>query len=140
PAPAAGDSSGIAYDALPLEQDAAKTYENNKITADVQPTIFYRQVSGGLRETVDAFVRFNGPVPEGVAELRMHDKRYQTKLSSFDGFGERRISFEVPEWTGTATGKLQLNVGRLRAFNISLEPARKWTLFVVPHTHLDIGF
>jgi alpha-mannosidase len=139
-APAEGNASGIAYDALTLEQDAAQSYENNKITADIQPTVFYRQTSGGLREMVDAFVRFNGPVPGGTAELTMQDKRYQAKLSTVDSFGERRFSFQVPEWTGTAIAKLQVKVGRLRAFNFSLEAARKWTLFVVPHTHLDIGF
>ena len=53
----------MAYDALALEQDAAQVYESNKITADIQPTVFYRQAASGLLETVDAFVRFNGPVP-----------------------------------------------------------------------------
>jgi hypothetical protein len=74
-AQAEGNASSIAYDALTLEQDAAQSYENNKIRADVQPTVFYRQTAGGLLETVDAFVRFNGPVPEGRAELRMRDKQ-----------------------------------------------------------------
>ena len=50
------------------------------------------------------------------------------------------MSFEVPEWPGTIKGKLRVTGGRARTFGITLTAERKWTLFVVPHTHLDVGF
>jgi alpha-mannosidase len=133
-------SSGIAYDALALDQNAAGSYDDGKITADMKPTIFYRSHAGGLVETIDAFVRFNEATPEGVAELQLQNQRYQAKLPGIDAFGERRISFEVPEWTGAAAARLIVNAGRKIQFAFTLHPERKWTLFVVPHTHLDIGF
>ena len=134
------DSSGIAYDAIAFEQEPAGSYQRDKVTADVRPTVFYQRSGNGYSEIVDAFVRFNGPPPDGVAELRMQDGRYQAKFSGGEDFGERRVSFQVPEWTGAATGRLDVNAGGQRSFAVTLQPERKWNLFVVPHTHLDIGF
>lgn len=138
--PGSEDSSGIAYDAVALEQEPAGSYQRNKISAQVQPTVFYRQAANGLFETVDAFIRFNGPAPDGEAALLMKNGHYQAKLPGVDDFGERRISFQVPEWTGDVTGALQVKAGRRSTFEVSLKAERKWNLFVVPHTHLDIGF
>lgn len=134
------DSSGIAYDAIALDQNSAGSYDPAKITADVKPTIFYRSDTEGLLEIIDAFVRFNGAAKAGVAELERQNHHYQAKLPSVSSFGEQRISFEVPEWTGSAPARLTVNAGRRRRFDFTLQPERKWTLFVVPHTHLDIGF
>ena len=136
--PGEESSSGIAYDAISLEQDNGSSYGNT--TVDVRPTILYRQVKGKLLETVDAFVRFSGSSPDGIAELQMQENRYQSKMPGVNDFGERRVSFEVPEWPGTIKGKLRVTGGRARTFGITLTAERKWTLFVVPHTHLDVGF
>ena len=46
----------------------------------------------------------------------------------------------MPEWTGTMHGRLEVTAGRHFAFDMPLTAARKWTIFVVPHTHLDVGF
>ncbi len=134
------DSSGIAYDALALEQDELGKYDNGRITAEVEPTVFYRETAGKLLEVVDVYARFNSSLPTATAELRVRDQRYRATLSSLSGFGERRVSFEVPEWAGTMNGTLQIKGHRTRTFDVSLRAERKWTLFVVPHTHLDIGF
>ncbi len=72
--------------------------------------------------------------------LEVEGKRYAAKLQGGREFGEERISFEIPEWTGTARGKLQVEAGKRRSFDVTLTAARKWTVFVVPHTHLDVGF
>ena len=79
-------------------------------------------------------------MPAGAADLALGGKHYSAKLPGGWDFGEERVSFEVPEWTGTVSGKLSLPSGSPRTFDVSLTPARKWTLFVVPHTHLDVGF
>jgi alpha-mannosidase len=133
-------ASGITFDALSLEQDSSREQELADISAELEPTIFYREVNGGLVEIVDAFIRTNRPARGGIAELQVEGKRYPAKLSDFTNFGEQRVSFELPEWDGTIPAKLKITAGSRRALDFKLRAERKWTIFVVPHTHLDVGY
>ena len=126
---------GISYDALAFVEQAVRPRPDD-ISADVQPTIFYRQSPAGLTEVVDTFLRFPDSWQAGTANLEIGDKQFTAKLAGGE-FGEERVSFDIPEWVGTAKGKLQVEG---RAINVSLTPQRKWTVFVVPHTHLDVGY
>ncbi len=132
--------SGITYDALSLSHDGAKQFNKNAVTAKVQPTIFYRRQGSALAEVVEAFVRFNRAPRAGKAELNLSGKRYSAAIHGNEAFGEERLDFEVPEWTGAAQGKLVVLAGRRHSFPVSLTAQRKWTIFVVPHTHLDVGY
>jgi alpha-mannosidase len=48
--------SGLVYDALQLTQDTAATYTNDRITTNVQPSIFYRTPSVGSPEATEEIV------------------------------------------------------------------------------------
>ena len=52
-------------------------------------------------------------------------------------FGESCTRFDVPEWKGVQ--RATLSVGG-KTFPVELQAEKKWTVFVVPHEHLDIGF
>ena len=134
-----GDS-GIHYDALSLTNDPHLEEAGSPINAEVTPTIYYRQKAGHLVEVVDAILRFARPAPAGSAVLTVNGERYSANVPAMRGFGEERVQFEVPEWTGTVSGRLEIAAGQRTAMDVSLSAARKWTLFVVPHTHLDIGY
>lgn len=137
--PGEKEIGGITYDALSLEHDPARKYLPREITVAGFPSIFYRQTSGGLNEIVDVFLGFNGPVHSGGAELTIGGIRYRAPVSSSD-WGQQRLRFEIPEWKGTLPAKLAIRAGVRRSFQLQLTPKRKWTIFVVPHTHLDIGY
>jgi len=142
PPTAAGEKEigGISYDALALlEAESTPHPRDGEVSADVEPTIFYRQSEAGLAEVVDVFIRFSNPWRAGNADLEIGGKHYTAKLSGGE-FGEERVSFDVPEWSGTAEGKLRVPADSRRAIDVSLKPRRKWTIFVVPHTHLDVGY
>jgi alpha-mannosidase len=113
----------------------ARAAHTDSMTATVTPTIFYRHGA----ELVEAIIRFPGRISEGEAVLEMQGKRYTAPLTGGSDFGEQRIEFEVPEWTGETAARLTV-AGEQRTFDVTLTSARKWTVFVVPHTHLDIGF
>lgn len=132
--------SGITFDALSLEEDTSRTSRQPDIQAETQPTIFYRQTSNGLVEIVDAFIRLGNPSKAGIARLEIAAQKYDAPLSASEGFGEQRVAFDVPEWTGTSNAKLDVQAGVHKTFSLSLTPQRKWNIFVVPHTHLDIGY
>ncbi len=123
----------IDYDALSLEERLEAGMQS---AFDVEPTIFFHQAGVGLTEVVDAYLRFAKPWRSGTAELAVGGKKYDAKLAGGE-FGEERVSFDVAEWQGAVAGKLRANG---EAKHISLAAQRKWNVFVVPHTHLDVGF
>ncbi|MGC2662181.1 MAG: polysaccharide lyase family protein, partial [Bryobacteraceae bacterium] len=132
--------SGITYDAVRLEHDSGRKFQPSFIQAEALPTILYRQTGKGLVEVVDAYVRFSRPLKPNEVKLRIGGSTYSARLPAVAGFGEAKLPFEVPEWSGSAAAKLDVNAGGRRTFSFSLVPERKWTIFVVPHTHLDIGY
>ena len=129
--------SGIHYDFISLVNDTDRQAPKSAIDALVTPTVFYQQKAGRLVEIVEAFLRFNAAVPAGTAALVIKGQRYAANVSAIDDFGEEKLRFEVPEWTGTVHGHLEIEGA---SFDASLTAARKWTVFVVPHTHVDIGY
>ncbi|MFZ0594081.1 MAG: polysaccharide lyase family protein [Bryobacteraceae bacterium] len=131
---------GISYDALALlEGQSTPGARTGEVTAGVEPTIFYHTNGAGLTEVVDAFIHFVHPWPAGTADLEIRDKHYTARLSGGE-FGEERVSFDLPEWNGTMEGKLRVSTNSKHSIDVSLAPTRKWTIFVVPHTHLDVGY
>ncbi len=130
---------GFSYDALSLEQDSSAKLAADYPDAVVEPTIFYHETAGSLTEIVNAFIRFTHPWQSGSVDLEVKGKHYRSELMA-GTFGERRVSFDVPEWTGTVNGKLRVSSNLNRPTQVRLTAQRKWTIFVVPHTHLDVGF
>jgi len=130
----------IAYDFIGLYNDPDAAYARGAVTANVDPTIYYRQKEGHLVEEVDAFLRFNRAVPAGHATFLLNGRRYVAVISAASDAGEERLKFEVPEWQGIAAAQLEISAELHRTFKFSLIAKRKWTVFVVPHTHVDIGY
>ncbi len=128
---------GISYDALSLQQDSSGSEPVTTVTAE--PTLFYRHTPAGLTEIVNALIRFAHPWKAGTADLELSGHHFTAKVPAGE-FGEERISFDVPEWSGTVKGMIRIAPEMKRALEVSLTPARKWTIFVVPHTHLDVGY
>ena len=137
-APGQQEIGGVSYDALSLEQVAANTTrDETKVVAE--PTIFFHRNDAGLTEVVDGFIRFAHPWPKGTADLEVSGKRSTADYPAGE-FGEQKISFDVPEWTGTTQGNIRLASDSKHATEVTLAAQRKWTIFVVPHTHLDVGY
>lgn len=130
--------SGIVYDALAFSNDEHAQYVSGSIHASIVPTIFYKTSSAGLQEMVDAYVDLHaGAALGGDAVLALNGARLTQPLAPAGEFGEERLRFAVPEWRGE--GQATLTVGG-HSFPEKLEAAKKWTLDIVPHEHLDIGF
>lgn len=133
-------AEAIRYDFIGMTNDPHATYSADDVCADVVPTVFYQRREGRLVELVDAYFRFGQKNPAGRAVLTLNGKSYSAKVGAMNDFGEERVEFEVPEWQGKASATLEIAAGMQRKFNVPLTAERKWTLFVVPHTHVDIGY
>lgn len=140
---AAGSSASdgtLRYDFIGLSNAAGAKYDRNAVSADLVPTMFYREKGGKLVELVDAYLRFHRKIPAGETVLAVNGASYKASIAPEDGFGEERLEFDVPEWQGSTTARLKVTAEGRHAFTVSLAPERKWTIFVVPHTHVDIGY
>ncbi len=130
--------TGIVYDALELTHNPLEHYGRGAFTALVDPTIFYRNTSTGSAEVVEVFTSSAVMPKSGTMELRISGHSYRQRYSTSNEFGEQRFEFVVPEWNGATTAAVLRN-GHPLASSQAL-PAKKWTVAIIPHEHLDIGF
>jgi alpha-mannosidase len=132
--------AGFNYDAIELKSIPQRKFDERTAALTITPTIFYKE-DGGLKEVVNARVRYRQPIGSGTIELTVNGKHYAQPLQADNNFGELERSFLLPDF-GTQTeakGELHVN-GRTQRFNQLIQPKKKWTLYVVPHVHLDIGY
>ncbi|MGH9641407.1 MAG: polysaccharide lyase family protein, partial [Terriglobales bacterium] len=129
--------TGLIYDALELVHDDAERYDESAFSVQVEPTIFYRETKAGLAEVVDVFLSAAKIKRSDSAALQLAGHTYHKQFSTTNEFGEARLSFDVPEWTSSS--KATVRMGRLTA-SATVEPAKKWTVALIPHEHLDVGF
>jgi hypothetical protein len=132
---------GLFYDALELEQDPDRKFSSGEATVQALPTIFYERKDDKLLELVDVYIRHNSASKGGQAVLSVGKEKFTAKLSPAWDFGEQLVEFAVPEFAAGTKGEVSVSLGgRTRRFPVVLDPAKKWNLFVVPHTHLDVGY
>src|SRR4029077_17973463 len=129
--------TGLVYDALELMQDADAHYDEHAFTARVEPTIFYHALPSGTAEIVDVFLQAGRVEKTGSVELKIGSISLKKEFSTESSFGETRLSFEVPEWEGAAPASVSM--GKLRTTS-TVTAAKKWTVAIIPHEHLDVGF
>jgi len=132
-----GDSS-IEWDALELTHDAGATQPVTGI--EVTPTYFYVENNGATRELVDVTVSLAGVAGNAALTLTIGGAEYHATVAS-GRFGQQRFEFAVPEFGADIPAKAALSIGgSATARTVRLTPARKFTVYIVPHNHLDIGF
>ena len=132
---------GLFYDALELVQDPERKYSTGEVTVRALPTIFYEWKEDKLLEFVDVYIRHNLPSNGGQAVLKVGKEKFTAKLSAGWDFGEQLAEFAVPEFAPKTEGEVAVSLnGHTRRFRVVLDPAKKWNIFVVPHTHLDVGY
>ncbi len=131
--------SGLVYDAIEFLHDPHAAYPVEKLTLQAYPTIFFHGQDGHLTEIVEACVKVDGmaPLPRSI-QWKSHDFA-DAKPLPFGRmeFGESCASFDIPEWTGTLHASMQAGSAVL---NLDVSAQKKWTVKIVPHEHLDIGF
>jgi hypothetical protein len=136
----AASDAGVNYDAIELDR-VSKPLPLLP-TAQLEPTIFFQQREGELEELIDAFVRYGVRPKSGAsADLTIANKHYHRDLRAGHDFGEEKIQFLVDEFEPQTEARLIVKMnGRSSSFKQSIDPKKRWTVFVVPHIHVDVGF
>ena len=130
--------AGFNYDEIELDQIPSLSASP---TVKLEPTIFYQQSGSTLTERVDVFVRYGERPHSGQVDLEVADHHYNQPLHADQDFGEERISIAIPEFLGSRRARIAVNLnGHSTHFTQTLWPQKKWTLYLVPHVHLDVGY
>ena len=130
--------SGFVYDAIALDrvQDSPPNVE-----AHAEPTIFFERESDGLHEQVAVFARYAERPRSGEIDFEIAGKHYKRALRGEQDFGEERFRISAPEFSAGTKSEIRIRVnGHKAKLAETLNPQKKWTLFVVPHVHLDVGY
>jgi len=133
--------AGLNYDAIEL-QSVPRGAGSNAFSMQLEPTVFYHQRDGALFEDIDAFIRSSRPIKPGAkASLTLAGNTYHAALRGGSDFGEERASFQVPEFKPKTSAQLTVEIdGRKQQFLNTLTPAKQWTVYIVPHIHVDVGY
>ncbi|MHB1936222.1 MAG: glycoside hydrolase family 38 N-terminal domain-containing protein [Acidobacteriaceae bacterium] len=133
--------AALTYDAVALDRSPQPMAVNHS-SAQILPTIFYQQRQGQVQESVNVLLRHAQPITPGSnVDLTLAGKHYRQALQGGQDFGEEKLQFFVPEFPAHTEAQLTWNIaGHARHERQFIDPKKKWTLFLVPHIHLDVGY
>lgn len=131
----------LAYDAISLTRDRGGIRANAS-SAQILPTVFYKQAGAQLEELVDVFVRYGRAAKAGDdVELTVGGEKYHQALRGGQDFGEEKLEFAVAEFPLKTRARVSWDVGGHRSVDEQvIDPEKKWTLYLAPHIHLDVGY
>jgi alpha-mannosidase len=132
--------ASITFDAIAFVNIQSDT-RREVLTAEAWPTVFFRRNNGALSEVVSVLIRWQGFVPRGSVTLSQPGWSRTDQPETTNDFGEQKVEFLTPEFKPNTRFQIKINTnGRDATFEKTLNPAKKWTIYLVPHEHLDIGY
>jgi hypothetical protein len=110
------------------------------IKIDVKPTVLFVEESGALRQRIDVAIDYSGPATPARIEIEGFRKPSFLAVDKLAP-GQSVIPVTVPDLLAAAKTTFRVIAGKARASrDVTLVPQRKWTLYLLPHSHTDIGY
>ena len=130
--------ASLTYDAIELDSAAAAS---TSPVISIRPAVYYKGQEGNLQEQLDVFLSTQEQVsPADWLELAIGSHRYRQNLARAD-FGEQKLTFWVPQFPPGTHAEVEWQIaGKTARSEQSIDPQKKWTLLIVPHIHVDVGF
>ena len=111
-----------------------------KLGFGVQPTFFFVEDKGVLKQKLDILFDNPGAAVAGQLVIGLAKKPLVVPVSRIET-GKSVVEVYVPEITKAAKVDFTLKVGKATVTRtVALAPQRKWTLYLMPHSHTDIGY
>jgi alpha-mannosidase len=131
----------LAYDAMELLPLSSGSEASTSL-AQITPTIFFKKQNDQDEEFVDVFIRdAKRFTPGGSVDLSLDGIHYQEAFKRSQDFGEERFELTVAPFAAHTSARLSWNLaGRKHHMQQFINPEKKWTLFLIPHIHLDVGY
>ena len=131
--------ASLNYDAVELDRATGKAPRSS---VQVVPTIFFEQQAGALAEDIDVFLRHSAPVTQGTpVGLTVGGRQYRQAISNSEDFGDEKLTYRVAQFAANSLARVDWDGDGERLHDEQrISPEKKWTLFLVPHIHVDVGF
>ncbi len=133
--------ASLTYDAIELDH-VTEADRPSASSAAIVPTIFFHQEAGSTKEAVDVFLRSATPFETDTrVELTIDGKAYRQTIHGKEDLGEQKLTFLVSEFPKVAHARLSWKAdGHPQRSEQTISPQKKWTIFIVPHIHVDVGY
>jgi alpha-mannosidase len=133
--------ASFTYDAIELDQ-MKEVGRGSSSSAQIVPTIFFHSEDGSTKEQLDVFLHSANPFKSGgQVELRVGGKPYHQTIQQNEDLGEQKLSFWVAEFPKDAQAQVSWEMnGHKQRSSQMISPQKKWTIFIVPHIHVDVGY
>lgn len=131
--------SGIDWEHLSLRHVSKSLSGEGELTVSATSLPLFQQHGKDLVQLVDVVVTVGagGKAPDEVA-VTLDGGRAAAKLDfGFRQFGQARVTVAVPELVNDTAATVECG-GLVE--EVVLRARRKWTLHLIPHVHLDIGY
>lgn len=139
------NGAGLIYQALSLVRlGAAPPPGVGRV--ELEPTVLYSaRPDGGLEEQCHAYVELQGRVEPGRLHLSLTDGGQVTEIAldlPAAAFGHLRLPFVLPDGENRAVTYSLRGAGGAAglAQRGELRRRRKWSVYMTPHAHTDIGY
>lgn len=111
-----------------------------KIKIEVQPTVLFVEEGGALKQRIDLAVDYDGPAAPAKVTIQGFRKTIALTVDSLTP-GKSVVPVLIPDLLQPARITFQVAAGKAEASReVMLAPQRKWTLYLLPHSHSDIGY
>lgn len=133
--------ASLTYDAIELDHVSGAA-DSKTSSAQIAPTIFFQSEAGRVKELIDVFLHSAIPFASGSeVKLRIEGGTYHQTIQNNRDLGEQKVSFWVSEFPKDARAQVSWRSnGHRRHSEQMISPQKKWTIFIVPHIHVDVGF
>ncbi len=107
---------------------------------EVLPTILFLGDPGNPRQKVDVAIDYEGPETPVRVEARGLARPVSVDVESLTR-GRSVISVFIPDIAKPVAATFTVTAGKAKASRaVRLVPQRKWTVYLLPHSHTDIGY
>jgi hypothetical protein len=103
--------------------------------------VFFKQRGNQYQEVTRVTATFPEKLGNGHIELSIGSQHFRAGFKSANDFGEQRVDFDVPEFPAGTAASVAIHAGEgTYHSDVAITPARKWSIYFVPHAHLDVGY
>jgi len=133
-------SAGVLILALFLVPPLPSGQKSAGMTLNIRPTIFFVEEAGLLLQRCEIDIDNPGPETAGDLRIKGFAKELLFRLEKIDP-GKSVAAVLLPDHAKPVRTTFSITAGAVTgAKTVVLEPQRKWTVFLMPHSHTDIGY
>ena len=111
-----------------------------KIKIDVRPTVLFVAEGDAIKQRIDVAVDYDGPAAPAKVEVSGFRKPIVLTVDSLAP-GRTVLSVFIPDLLKAAKTSFTVTAGKAKiSRDVTLAPQRKWTVYLLPHSHTDIGY